>query len=170
MKKMYQIYVVFTIISILMTCQARAMKSDFTKGIVISQFDKVEQMKALSVIGKLEVKDDKLFLVSKKGEQLASFPIREGLRISIEDINDENTGVRDIANSNVRVRFSTREDIIHIDGLNHFTTAHIYSLNGQQQMVIPLESNKTQQVDVSSLKKGIYILQIDTQVFKLLKK
>ena len=146
------------------------IKAQTLQGVVISHFENVELQKAIASVGHLEVDNDMLYLVSKEGTRLGATRIEVGLRISFEKIEDETNDVTTIKGKTLRISFCQSSNMITIQGIDHFTTAHIYSMNGQQQMVIPLESEKAQQVDVSSLNKGIYILQIDTQVFKLLKK
>lgn len=170
MKMIRKHNIIRTIILISVLFTAVAMKADNVPGIVISQFDKVETQKAISAIGRLEVDGDQLWLVSKTGERLGSYPIITGLRISVEEINDETTDIRTIVKGNVSIRFSGTADVITINGLDHPTTVRIYSMSGRQQTAVPLQANRTQQVDASSLQAGVYILQIDTTVFKLFKK
>ena len=162
--------IIRTIILISVLFTAAVMKADNVQGIVISHFDKVEIQKAISAIGRLEVDGDQLWLVSKAQERLGSYPIITGLRVSIEEINEESTDIHTIAKGNVSIRFSGTADVITIDGLDHPTTVRIYSMSGQQQMAVPLQANRAQQIDAGSLATGVYILQIDNQVFKLLKK
>lgn len=154
------------IVSLLMITQVKAQNQP---GVVISQFGKMELHKAIANIGRLDVEGDIIYLVSKEGERLGFAKIEVGLCISFEEIDEETTDITTLKGTNLCISFRQSSDIIMIQGLNHDTTARIFTPNGQLISTTALSSGNNR-INVHSVKQGIYLLQIDTQVFKLIKK
>lgn len=144
--------------------------ADNILGIVVTKFEKVEFFDTLSTIGRLEVDGDNLWVVSKAGERLISFPIVVGLRVGVGNISDEIDGVRTLKGDKAYISYSQSSDIITIKGLEQPVTAQIFDMGGHRIVAVPLQVGDIQQINTNQFTPGVYILQIDNQVFKLIKK
>jgi hypothetical protein len=144
--------------------------ADNILGIVVTKFEKVEFFDALSAIGRLEVDGDNLWVVSKDNERLMSFPIAVGLRVGVGNISDEIDGVRTLKGDKVSISYSQSSDMITIKGLEQPVTAQIFDMSGHRIVAVPVQVGGVQQINTNQFTPGVYILQIDNQVFKLIKK
>lgn len=128
----------------------------------------MEYSEALSVVGRLEIDDSTLYLVDYEGQRLGSTKIEEGLKISFGEKRDTPTGINSAKNDNFSFRYSG--NLISIDGLTGNVTVRIYNMNGQLALSASLGNTSSSTLDISSLPAGVYILQIKTSIFKLIKR
>lgn len=167
MKVMKQQAKLFIVILISL-CHTALISAETEKSVIIKKFEAVELQQALSVVGRLEVEGDMVYLVSNEGERLGGTALEQGLKISFEEIEEQATGVETVKSRDIS--FSTSSDIITIEGLKNASIARIYYSNGQVALKKALRGTETEQINISQLKAGVYILQIETQIFKLIKK
>lgn len=120
----------------------------------------------LAAIGKLEFSSDSVFLISLDGTQLGAEAkgklqhIRFARKSASDIDTTEETGISIYPNP--------ATSTLTISGVAHNTTARIYTTNGQfLQAVALFEGSNT--LSVESLSTGTYLLQINTDVVRLLK-
>lgn len=135
--------------------------------VIISTLNGAELQAALDLVGRLEVSDGKLRLVSTEGEVLGETSIAAGCKIDFS--GDVPSGVNKISEDNAKVRIKC--DNVVIESIPNSTTLRIYTIEGKlihSWLLKP--SADTQQISLSDLTAGIYLLQVNTQIFKIIKR
>ncbi len=129
-----------------------------------------EEEIALSVVGRIEIKDEIFRLIDINGEELASCNLYEVRKLSFKDsIVGTNFDEFDFSNSIIAYPNPTK-DILFIEGLKSNEIVRIYDLDGR--LVTISESNNEGMVvlSVSSLTEGIYLMQVGVEIVKFIKK
>lgn len=162
----------FKLLAIILICMCNLtlISANSEKGVIVSKYNAIELKQALSAVGRLEVEGDMIYLVSNKGQRLGGTALEQGLKISFEEMEEQMTDVGTIKSKDIKIRFSSSSDIITIEGLKKSATARIYYLNGQTALKKTMRGDETEQINISQLKSGVYILQIESHIFKLTKK
>ena len=138
--------------------------------ITVSKFTNIEWQEALASIGRLEMSGDNLYLVNKEGVRLGSTKIEKGLKIEFGDVDDDLLSVPSATENRKTLAFFVEGDHIRVGGLTQPTVARIFSTNGLLVKSTTLAADREEVLDIASLQKGIYILQINTEILKLQKK
>ena len=82
------------------------------------------------------------------------------------EYTDETAGVTELAETSYRLQPNPAQSVLYISGLNEMTDVVVRDIFGREILSLQTASN----IDVSSLNKGIYFLQIgDRQVFRFVK-
>lgn len=149
-------------------CLSNTARAEFA--ITMSKFSNIERQEALASIGRLEMSGENLYLVSKEGVLLGSTKIEKGLKIEFGDVDDDLLSVPSTTEGVNKIAFSIEEDYIRVSGLTQPTVVRIFSTNGLLVKSIMLAADREENIDLASLHKGIYILQINTEILKLQKK
>ena len=113
-------------------------------------------------IGKLVMQDGMLSFVAVDGTVLASEKISDVVRIVFVK---GPTGVQPLARSAVRIYPNPASNYIQIEGLEDTVSYRVYDLSGKC-----LISGHGSSVPVHGLDEGSYILQVNTQLVKFIKK
>jgi hypothetical protein len=126
---------------------------------------------ALSSIGKISFAENgsfgqTIYLYNPSGDEIAHRNLSSIAKIyfkegTIDAVEDVNTSV-------VRVYPNPTAETIHISGLQAGQTVRIYTLQGQMLTDLNVKSEETE-VDVRALPNDSYLLQIGSEVFKLIK-
>ncbi len=134
----------------------------------IEYLDGAELTKMLSVVGRWEFTDGKFILVSTEGEVLAE-------KASVYDVRkvvfkSELTPVAtDETTAQLTVYPNPTQDVLFIDGLTEGETVRIYSLEGRLLMSEVALHEDSVQLSVASLAEGTYLLQMGTEIVKIIK-
>ena len=135
----------------------------------IEYLDGAELTTALSVVGRWEFTDGKFILVSTDGEVLAE-------KASVYDVRrvvfkaDLGPNVEtDDATVQLTVYPNPTQDVLFVDGLTEGEVVRIYSLEGRLLMSEVALQGGAVQLRVASLAEGTYLLQIGTEIVKIIK-
>ena len=135
----------------------------------IEYLDGAELTTALSVVGRWEFTDGKFILVSTEGEVLAE-------KASVYDVRrvvfkaDLGPNVEtDDATVKLTVYPNPTQDVLFVDGLAEGEEVRIYSLEGRLLMSELALQGGAVQLRVASLAEGTYLLQMGTEIVKIIK-
>ena len=135
----------------------------------IEYLDGAELTTALSVVGRWEFTDGKFILVSTEGEVLAE-------KASVYDVRrvvfkaDLGPNVEtDDATVQLTVYPNPTQDVLFVDGLAEGEVVRIYSLEGRLLMSEVALQGGAVQLRVASLAEGTYLLQMGTEIVKIIK-
>ncbi|MBO4530979.1 MAG: T9SS type A sorting domain-containing protein [Paludibacteraceae bacterium] len=132
--------------------------------ITVIKFDNTKQEEALSIVGKLTFSGDKMILYSKENAVLAESPLSEVRKIIFTGELNE---TKELAKNQVRIYPNPTQDQIILDGLTKGETVRIFSITGAVLKTVTAEEQT--KIDVQSLAKGTYLLQVGTKVIKFIK-
>lgn len=122
---------------------------------------------ALSIIGRIEIKDEVFRLISTGGEELASCDLYSVRKLTF---GEGGLTATDNLNSNqLFVYPNPTQDQLFINGLSADESVRIYDLNGQLLSVSTANADGLCQLYVASLPQGTYLLQIGIEVVKFIK-
>ena len=130
--------------------------------LTIEWLNGTKQTEAISKIGKIVFTGDKMSLTDVNGNLLAESEIDDARKIvfakeatiEITPQNEEEISVYPNPTSN----------ILYINGLNKHEKVHLFDTNGKL-----VKSCQETELDMNDLSNGIYLLQIRTQVVKVIK-
>ncbi len=134
----------------------------------IEYLDGAELTTALSVVGRWEFTDGKFILVSTEGEVLAE-------KASVYDVrkvvfkSELTPTVTDETTAQLTVYPNPTQDLLFVDGLTEGETVRIYSLEGQLLISEVALHDGAVQLNVASLAEGTYLLQMGTEIVKIIK-
>lgn len=121
----------------------------------------------LVAIGRLEFSPDSVFLVSTTGERLgqeAKGKIQH-IRFATKDIST----IDETSTMGISIYPNPATSTLIIGGIERPATAHIYSTNGQLLQATALWEGANN-VSVDGLSEGTYLLQINTEVVRFIKR
>lgn len=121
----------------------------------------------LAAIGKLAFSSDSVFLVSTTGERLgqeAKGKIQH-IRFTAQDIST----IDETSTTGISIYPNPVTSTLIISGIEHPTTARIYSTNGLLLQATALWEG-TNNVSVDGLSEGTYLLQINTEVVRFIRR
>lgn len=134
----------------------------------IEYLDGAELTKMLSVVGRWEFTDGKFILVSTDGEVLAE-------KASVYDVrkvvfkSEQASTATDETTAQLTVYPNPTQDVLFLDGLIEGETVRIYSLEGRLLMSEVALQGGAVQLRVASLAEGTYLLQMGTEIVKIIK-
>ena len=132
----------------------------------IEYLDGAELTTALSVVGRWEFTDGKFILVSTEGEVLAEkASVYDVRRVVFLGLNVET----DDATVQLTVYPNPTQDVLFVDGLAEGEVVRIYSLEGRLLMSEVALQGGAVQLRVASLAEGTYLLQMGTEIVKIIK-
>lgn len=115
----------------------------------------------IAKIGKLIFVDDEIRLVDKSGNVLAVETI--GIVRKITFVEDVATDLDSLQPTQIMIYPNPSHDIIHVSGVD-VVSLRVFDLHGR--MLLAEQGN---QITVSSLPMGTYLLQVGTQVVRFIK-
>lgn len=126
-----------------------------------------EYSQAFAIIGRLEFTSDSMYLVSTDGQILG----RE-LRTDVHKIafgNDSTTAISSAEmDAKIHIYPNPVQQSLIIEGARTNENIRIYTLNGVVLTTAKVHDELTS-IDVSNLPVGQYLLQVNTQIIKLIK-
>lgn len=134
----------------------------------IEYVDGADYTTALSVVGRWEFTDGKFILVSTSGEVLAEKAnVYDVCRVVFKS-DDTPTDVENME-SELAVYPNPTQDVVYVSGLESGETVRIYSLEGRLLMSEVAQCDGRVQFNVASLAEGTYLLQMGTEIVKIIK-
>lgn len=134
----------------------------------IEYVDGADYTTALSVVGRWEFTDGKFILVSTSGEVLAQKANVYDVRRVVFKSDDTPTDVENME-SELAVYPNPTQDVVYVNGLESGETVRIYSLEGRLLMSEVAQGDGRVQFNVASLAEGTYLLQMGTEIVKIIK-
>ena len=131
--------------------------------LVIEHRSGAEEKQDIATIGKLVFVEDSIQLLDKSGNILATEPIANIKKIQFAT-NGTNADVNDTVVHTIIVYPNPTQDILMIQGAAS-QTLRVYNLQGSL-----LQTEWGNQIAVSHLPVGTYLLQIGTQLVRFIKK
>lgn len=122
---------------------------------------------ALSIIGRIEIKDEVFRLISTDGEELASCDLYSVRKLTFGEAGSTATD-NQLANQ-LFVYPNPTQDQLFINGLNANESVRIYDFKGQLLSVTTANADGICQISVSSLPQGTYLLQVGIEIVKFIK-
>ena len=130
--------------------------------LVIEHRSGAEEIQDIATIGKLVFVEENIQLLDKDGNILATEPIANVKKICFTP--PTNTNVNDTLVNTILVYPNPTQDVLMIQGAES-QTLRVYNLQGS--LLLTQWGN---QISVSHLPVGTYLLQIGTQVVRFIKK
>lgn len=134
----------------------------------IEYVDGADYATALSVVGRWEFTDGKFILVSTSGEVLAEKANVYDVRRVVFKSDDTPTDVKNME-AELTVYPNPTQDVVYVNGLESGETVRIYSLEGRLLMSEVAQGDGRVQLNVASLAEGTYLLQMGTEIVKIIK-
>lgn len=159
---------VLTILTLLPFCAIAKEQSNTSNQELVLLYPSGKEVKTdLATIGKLVFTPDSVFLVSYEDERLGQEARGKIQHIHFADKTHSALTTAD--ETGVSIYPNPADNMLTINGIEHPTTVRIYSTNGALQIMEKIYSTNNT-LSVASLSKGIYLLQINTQVLRLIKR
>lgn len=128
--------------------------------LVVEKTDGTQHVKDIAVIGKWVFVGTDLQLLDKQGNILATEAIANVRKIVF---SNEPTAVENVEQENIVVFPNPTHDVLYIKGIEA-QTLRVFDLQGRVVVM-----NEGTEVDVKHLPVGTYLLQIGTQVVRVIK-
>lgn len=159
---------VLTILTLLPFCAIAKEQSNTSNQELVLLYPSGKEVKTdLTTIGKLVFTPDSVFLVSYEDERLGQEA--RGKIQHIRFVDKTHSALPAADETGVSIFPNPADNMLTINGIEHPTTVRIYSANGTlliQQSITPQQPT----LSINTLPKGIYLLQINTQVIRLIKR
>lgn len=156
---------IFSILPLLL-CAAMAMAEDC---LVLVPLSGDEQATAISEIGYLSFEGDNLVLFDQSGDELGRTPLGQVRKIVFADTTPSPKEGLTNAEVGIRVYPNPTADWLTVDGADDRQTIRIYTLDGQLVSATAVQAGQAT-VNVSTLTRGDYLLQVGAEVVKFIKK
>ena len=125
-----------------------------------------EQANALAQIGYIKVTQDSLYVFSHSDFLLSKIAIKDVRHIRYGELNEQS--IDDVQATTCHVYPNPTQDMLIIDNAN-CEKAYIFDFNGRILHTAPIEGESTS-IDVTSLPQGDYMLILNNQTVKFIKK
>lgn len=129
--------------------------------LVVQTSDGAQQLHDIALIGKWVFVGDKIQLLDKAGTVLATEQIANIRKITFSATSS--TAVENVEKNTIVVYPNPTKDILYVKGIES-QTLRVYDLQGRV-----LQEEHGNQLTVSNLSPGTYLLQIGTQVVRFIK-
>ena len=130
--------------------------------ITVEQLSGADRQMALSTIGKVVVEDPMLYFYDKQGGLLFSVNTETIGTVRFTDIE---TKCAMPQMSDFKVYPNPANTVIMVDGVDDATPIRVYDLNGRM-----VTKSQCAQVDMTNVPAGNYLLQVESQIVKIIKK
>lgn len=108
--------------------------------------------------------NDRLFIKTDKIE--IDYPISNIVKYYFIELDE--TGVEDIKNDVDNINFIyTNPDFLCVEGINGDADINIYDISGRVCAVNSTKSDNCMKIELSTLKKGVYIIKVNNHSFKI---
>lgn len=130
--------------------------------LTIEWLNGTKQTEAISKIGKIVFTGDKMSLTDVNGNLLAESEIDDVRKIVfVKEATKEITPQNE---EEISVYPNPTSNILYINGLNKHEKVHLFDTNGKL-----VKSSRETELDMKDLSNGIYLLQVRTQIVKVIK-
>ena len=133
----------------------------FATNILVECISDTQQIHDIAKIGKLIFVDSEMQLVDKQGNILATETLKNVRKITFVE---SATDIDSVQPNNIVIYPNPSHDILYVSGIES-TDLRVFDLQGRLLLV-----EQGNQVTVSSLPIGTYLLQVETQVVRFIKK
>lgn len=130
--------------------------------LTIEWLNGTKQTEAISKIGKIVFTGDKMSLTDVNGNLLAESEIDDVRKIVF--VKEATIEITPQNEEEISVYPNPTSNILYINGLNKHEKVHLFDTNGKL-----VKSCQETELDMNDLSNGIYLLQIRTQVVKVIK-
>lgn len=120
---------------------------------------------AMTDLKSLKFSGDKLLVYTQSSETPAEFDLAD--IVSLKFIDDTTDGIEATTSANQKFSVRISNGVLSATGLDNAKTA-IYSINGQRMLDIASWNGSA--VSLDNLANGVYVLTINNQKFKFVKK
>lgn len=127
----------------------------------ITCLDGTERVEMVALIGRIEFRNDSLLLKDKQGNVLARTYCYDIGKITF---GEADTKLVNPYGNRLEVFPNPTCDLLYIKGVDESTVVRVFDLQGKQ-----LGAYTGGQADVSGLENGVYLLQVETSIFKFIK-
>lgn len=133
----------------------------------VSVVDRQENKSSVprSEISRINLGTGQVEIVKKNGDKL-TFNKETIARILMAD---QNSGIEEVTESGISVSPRLTEDIVRIDGVTDAVCFYLFDLNGQLCLSGNCLSDGTE-LSLGAFKKGLYLLVVGEETFKIVKK
>lgn len=150
-------------LTLVMLCAAMFLSAQ-TDQITIEYLDAEQQVYELSRIHKFVLENGKFKVVDKSGQILSESELSTLDKI----IFDVSTGVRPVGDIKFDVYPNPTTEVVTINGVEAGSVVRVFTLEGRMISTTVAEGESVN-VNVSSLASGTYLMQIDSNVVKIIK-
>lgn len=128
----------------------------------IKLHNSTDQSFTISDYGKIYFENGYLYISEGTGTPY-SFEIANIQKMTFSHTVD----IEDIATADMKIYPNPANGYIKIEGKNFDNHYQIYSMDGS--LVLSGRSNNGESIDITSLRKGLYLINVDGQTFKITK-
>lgn len=121
-----------------------------------------KQTEAISKIGKIVFTENKMSLIDVNGNLLAESEINDVRKIVF--VKEATKEIMPQNEEEISVYPNPASNILYIKGLNQQEEIHLFDTNGKL-----VKSSREAELDMNDLSNGIYLLQVRTQIVKVIK-
>ena len=124
---------------------------------------------ALSIVGRIEIKDEIFRLVDVNGVELASCDLYEVKKIIFKN-SSSTTNLNTLDNAHQIVVYpNPTADILFVNGLKADEVVRVYNFEGTLIAMSESNSEGLVMLSVSNLPTGTYLLQVGIEIVKFIK-
>ena len=120
----------------------------------------------MSVVGRIEIKDEVFRLVDVNGEVLASCNLYEVRKIVFQE---SSVSTDDVDKSTIIVYPNPTQDFLFVEGLIFNDVVRIFDLDGKLITMSESDNSGTVMLSVLNLPNGVYLLQVGVEIVKFIK-
>jgi hypothetical protein len=145
-------------------CMLKAETSLF-----VEYLSEEESEVALSIVGRIEIKDEIFRLVDVNGVELASCDLYEVKKILFKN-SSSTTNLNNLDNAHqIEVYPNPTADILFVNGLKADEVVRVYNFEGKLIAMSESNSEGLVMLSVSNLPTGTYLLQVGIEIVKFIK-
>ena len=142
-----------------------SVKTEAQTIVTVTMTDTSKQVFTVSVNGKLYFDNDQLIVIESFA-QTAAIDLADIQKVQFRALDDD--GITPIAKENLTIYPNPTTGMITISGLDgHSVDVSLYSANGQ--LIMKKKISSDEQIDLGTLKRGLYLLKINDSVYKISK-
>ena len=122
---------------------------------------------AISTIGRMTVSDDVLRIYAHSGQLLVERSLSDIDKITFGD-NGSVTAIPEEAEASLHVYPNPTQEVLFVDGVANDAVVRLFSVDGRLLETLHAEGQQVQ-MQVVTLPRGIYLLQVGTDIIRFIK-
>ncbi len=123
--------------------------------------------RAISTIGRMTVSDDVLRIYAHSGQLLVERSLSDIDKITF-GVSGGEDALNDVKDQNLRVYPNPTQEVLFVDGVANDAAIRLFSVDGRLLETLHAEGQQVQ-MQVGTLPRGIYLLQIGTDIIRFIK-
>lgn len=139
-------------------------KSTCWATLTVEWLNGTEQTESLEKIRKIEFKEDKINITDSKGNYFISNKLDQVKKIYFQK-GEENNVSNTASERNISVYPNPTTNVLHIKGITKDEKVNLYNQEGKL-----IKSCQETEINMDDLPQGLYLLKVNTKVFKVVKK